>query len=285
MKKFLLYALFFAVSLPFATAQQESPKDDDTMKVLAIGNSFSEDALEDYLHELATDAGKKMIIGNLYIGGAPLELHLKNAHNNLAAYSYRKIGLDGNKNTTKQVSIEQALADENWDYISLQQVSSYSGKYEVVMQSLPNLWTYIVAHVHSDTRLVYHQTWAYQQDSNHDGFKNYQEDQLVMYDSIMSVTSRLDDTGDYAYVIPAGTAIQNGRTSSVGDHFTRDGYHLDLDIGRYTAALTWYGKLFDLNPNKTDYKPDQIDIKQAKIARDAARRAIRKPFKISKIRK
>lgn len=255
------------------------------MKILAIGNSFSEDALENYLHELATEAGKKIIIGNLYIGGAPLELHLKNAHNDLNAYQYRKIGLDGNKNTTDEVSILEALTDENWDYISLQQVSSHSGKYEIVMESLPSLWTYVVAHVPTDTRLVYHQTWAYQQDSNHEGFKTYQQDQLVMYDSIMNVTSQLDKAGDFAFVVPAGTAIQNGRTSSIGDHFTRDGYHLDLDVGRYTAALVWYGKLFDLNPKRTDYKPEKVNIKQAKIARAAARKAIRRPFKASRIRR
>lgn len=38
-------------------------------------------------------------------------------------------------------------------------------------------------------------------------------------------------------IIPTGTAIQNARTSFVGDHMNRDGYHLDLKIGRYTAAL------------------------------------------------
>lgn len=285
MKNLLVYVLFFILPLPHAFGQQESPDDDDIIKVLAIGNSFSEDAVEYYLHDIAAAAGKKIIIGNLYIGGAPLELHLKNAHNNLAAYSYRKIGLNGEKETREKISIEEALADENWDYVSLQQASSFSGKYGIVEESLRNLWTYVVAHVHPDTRLIYHQTWAYQQDSSHDGFKTYQQDQLVMYDSIMSVTSRIDATGDFAFIVPAGTAIQNARTSSIGDHFTRDGYHLDLGIGRYTAALAWYGKLFDENPNKAEYKPDDLNDKQAKIAKDAARKALRKPFKISKVRK
>lgn len=285
MKNLLAYTFFLLLPLSSALAQQESPKDDEIIKILAIGNSFSEDALEDYLHDIATTAGKKIIIGNLYIGGAPLALHLKNAHNNLDAYSYRKIGLDGKKHTTEKVSIEHALADENWDYVSLQQASPYSGKYLVVTESLPNLWTYIVAHTHSDTKPVYHQTWAYQQDSNHEGFKSYQQDQLVMYDSIVSVTSRLEETGDFAFIVPAGTAIQNARTSSIGDVFTRDGYHLDLGIGRYTAALTWYGRLFDENPEKTHYKPENFNDKQIQVAQEAARKAIRRPFKISKIRK
>jgi hypothetical protein len=284
MKKLSIYLLFLLLPFQFVLAQETSPKDDDIIKVLAIGNSFSEDALENYLYELSTAAGKKIVIGNLYIGGAPLELHLKNAHNNLKAYSYRKINLDGVKKTTEQVSIEDALADDNWDYVSLQQASPLSGKYSVIMQSLGDLWTYVFAHVHPDTRLVYHQTWAYQQDSKHEGFTNYDNSQKNMYDSIMSVTSRLEKTGDYAFIVPDGTTIQNARTSSLGETFTRDGYHLNLDYGRFAAALTWYAKLFDLDPTKTDYRPDKVTEKQAKIVKEAAKKAVRKPYRVSKVR-
>lgn len=285
MKKLTIYLFIILLQFQVVLAQETSPNDDDVMKVLAIGNSFSEDALENYLHELSTAAGKKIVIGNLYIGGSPLDLHLKNAHNNLKAYSYRKINLDGSKKTTEQTSIEDALADENWDYVSLQQASPLSGKYNVVMQTLTDLWTYVFAHVHPDTKLVYHQTWAYQQDSKHEGFTNYDNSQKNMYDSIMSVTSRLDKTGDYAFIVPDGTTIQNGRTSSIGDNFTRDGYHLNLDYGRFAAALTWYAKLFNLDPTKTDYKPEKVTDLQAKIVKEAAKKAVKKPFKVSKVKK
>ena len=286
MKKLSLLFVVLLLQLQFIFAQEKkSPSDDDVMKVLAIGNSFSEDALENYLHELATAAGKKIVIGNLYIGGAPLELHLNNAHNNLKAYSYRKIGEYGKKVTKDSTSLEDALADENWDYVSLQQASPLSGKLDVINESLTDLWTYVFAHVHSSTKLLYHQTWAYQQDSKHEGFKNYNNDQLTMYDSIMHVSKELEKIGDYAFIVPSGTAIQNFRTSSVGDKLTRDGYHLNLDYGRYAAALTWYGKLFNLDPRKASYKPEKVSDMEAKIAREAAHKAIRKPYKISKIRK
>ncbi len=285
MKKLSIYLIFFFLQVQFIFAQDVSPKDDDVIKILAIGNSFSEDAVENYLYELATTAGKKIVIGNLYIGGAPLDLHLNNAHNNLKAYSYRKINLDGVKKTTEQTSIEDALADENWDYVSLQQASPLSGKYNVIMESLTDLWTYVFAHVHEDTKLLYHQTWAYQQDSKHEGFANYDNNQKNMYDSIMSVTSRLEKTGDYAFIVPDGTAIQNARSSSIGDHLTRDGYHLNLDYGRFTAALTWYAKLFNLDPTKSNYKPEKVTDLQAKIAKESAKKAVKKPFKVSRVKK
>lgn len=48
-------------------------KRENVVKILAIGNSFSEDAIENNFYDLAKKAGKEMIIGNLYIGTASLE--------------------------------------------------------------------------------------------------------------------------------------------------------------------------------------------------------------------
>ena len=46
------------------------------MKILAIGNSFSEDASA-YIHQMAESAGYDVQIVNLYIGGCPLERHCR----------------------------------------------------------------------------------------------------------------------------------------------------------------------------------------------------------------
>ena len=63
---------------------------DGTIRLLAIGNSFSADAVEQELYPLFAAAGKKIVIGNLYIAGCPLEKHASNAASDAAAYSYRK---------------------------------------------------------------------------------------------------------------------------------------------------------------------------------------------------
>ena len=54
------------------------------MKVLAIGNSFSEDATR-YLHQIGEAAGVKNQIVNLYIGGCPLETHWENIEKTVRA--------------------------------------------------------------------------------------------------------------------------------------------------------------------------------------------------------
>ena len=47
------------------------------MKILAIGNSFSQDELR-FLHGIAKSAGQEVMTANLYIGGCSLETHIKN---------------------------------------------------------------------------------------------------------------------------------------------------------------------------------------------------------------
>lgn len=270
----LLLVIFFTIG---ASAQEK------ILKVLAIGNSFSEDGIENYLYDLAKADGQQIIIGNMYIGGASVKLHVKNSREDKASYSYRKVGLDGVKKTTKDISISQAIADEDWDYISLQQASPFSGQYDVIMKDLPELISYVQSLKKPHTKLVYHQTWAYQHDSKHKGFANYNNSQSQMYAGIIDASKKISKIKDFDKLIPAGTAIQNARTSSQGDTYTRDGYHLELTYGRFTAACTWYEKLFGRDVRKNTYKPEKITDKQARIAKEAAHKAVKKPFKISKV--
>ena len=52
---------------PTPTDPREIPADDGILRVLAIGNSFSADAVEQELAPLFAAAGRKIIIGDLYI--------------------------------------------------------------------------------------------------------------------------------------------------------------------------------------------------------------------------
>ncbi|GAB3011195.1 DUF4886 domain-containing protein [Niabella terrae] len=281
MKKLLMVLGLLLLQFQFIFAQQAQTT--KTLKVLAIGNSFSEDAVENYLYDLAKAAGKSVIIGNMYIGGCPLERHARNADSNKQAYSYRKIHENGIKRVRKQVSLEEAIADEDWDYISLQQASPLSGKYDIIMKDLPFLVDYVKTRA-PQARLIYHQTWAYQQDAKHTGFANYNRQQSTMYQKIRDVTRKLDRSGRFAFIVPAGTAVQNGRSSSIGDHYTRDGYHLQLDYGRFTVACTWFEKLFGIDVRKNSYRPEKVSEKESRISKAAAHKAVRRPFKVSRVR-
>ena len=269
------------------SAEESSDKleSKDVIKILAIGNSFSQDAIETYLHELAEAENIKVIIGNLYIGGASLELHWNNAKEDKAAYQYRKIDVCGTKTDTPETSIADALADEDWDYISFQQVSSNSGIFETYVAPLPLLFDYVKQRAtNPKVKYILHQTWAYAQDSDHERFVNYDKDQMTMYNAIVDAVWRAKDLAPINMVVPSGTAIQNGRTSVIGDNFCRDGYHLDLNVGRYTAACTWFEMIFEKSVIGNSFKPEALSDYEAEIAQHAAHYAVMQPKEITEMR-
>lgn len=261
----------------------EEPQDDGITKILAIGNSFSEDALENHFYGLANAKGHKVIIGNLYIGGASLTLHLQNATNNATAYSYRKINRQGVKATTANTSIQTALWDEDWDYISFQQESPNSGVFST-FTPLVALYDYVAARAtNPQVRYVLHQTWAYANNSTHSGFANYGKDQDVMYAAIVDAYSKAKNLIPADRIVPTGTAIQNGRTSIIGDNFCRDGYHLDVNIGRYTASCAWFEAIFGESVIGNSYKPAALGAYETEIAQHAAHFATLDPNKVTEM--
>jgi len=290
--RYLFVSIFFVlvgcqksdkqVLSPIPEATLPQPVDADTIKILAIGNSFSEDALEGHLYQIAKAAGKHIIIGNLSIGGASLELHVNNAKTNANAYSFWKVDDKGKKTTTANTSIAKALATEKWTHISFQQASPLSGIYSTWEKSLPTLYNYVYANINNkNTKFVLHQTWAYAKNATHDGFKNYNKDQNQMYKAIIDAVIKAKTLVNINAVIPVGTAIQNGRTSAIEDNFNRDGTHLSMALGRYLAACTWYEALFGHNVIGNPFKPSGLSDFEIAIAQNAAHLAILKPNEIT----
>ena len=280
MKQYKIVVICMCILLLLAGGVYAQQK---TVRILAIGNSFSQDAVEQYLHELAEAEGISTIIGNMFIGGCSLERHVKNARDNAPAYAYRKIGTDGKKREKGKMSLEMVLADEDWDYVSLQQASPFSGMYETYEASLPELIEYVKARLPKKTKLMLHQTWAYASTSKHSGFKNYNCNQLTMYQAIADAVKKAAKANKIKIVIPSGTAIQNARTSFIGDHLNRDGYHLDVKIGRYTAACTWFERIFKHNVIGNPYAPEGLDEVRKAVAQKAAHAAVKHPYKVTEL--
>ncbi len=258
------------------------PPDDGSIRILAIGNSFSEDALETHLSGLAQAAGIPMTIGNLYISGAALAQHAANITQNNNAYSYRKINRNGEKTTTAGFSIHRALADENWTHISFQEVSQYSGLYDSIQKYLPFVYDYVAPRAKNpEVKFLYHQTWAYAQTSTHAGFANYNNNQMTMYTAIVDAVNRAKDLVAIDAIVPAGTAIQNVRTSIIGDNVTSDGYHLNPTIGRYTAACVWFEVLTGQSVVGNTYVPAGMSAYEAEIGQQAAHMAMAQPSSVT----
>ena len=248
------------------------PSNARLIKVLAIGNSFSQDAVEQYLYELAAAQGDSLVIGNAYIPGCPIDRHYNNLLNDKAEYEYRKV-VGGIRSNKKNSSLRTIIRDEQWDIITLQQASQLSG----IPESFSNL-ALLKRLVFSYTtnlhvQFAWHMTWAYADDFTSNNFAAYDYNQRKMYSAIVSTMLNVLPAVSIQSVIPSGTAIQLTRYR-LGDTLNRDGYHLSYTLGRYTAACTWCefltGKIVDGNK----YRPDSISEEEAQICQECAHEAM-----------
>ena len=255
---------------------------DGVLEILAIGNSFSVDALE-YAYRIAADLGIESIaLGNLYIGGCSLATHVANANGDKGAYTYY-YNDSGSWTTTKSYKISMALADRTWDYVTLQQRSPDSGLESTYNEDLTDLIAYVKER--SDAKLAWHMTWAYQGDSTHSGFANYGNDQLTMYNGIVTAAqNRILTNGAFSFVIPCGTAVQNSRTSLLGDTTTRDGYHMSYAYGRYLTGLMYIRTLTGLDISGISYVPSGVDDQQKAIAIESVNNAAKTAFAVTQSR-
>ena len=172
------------------------PQDDDTFRILMIGNSFCSyytDELYHLLMENRPEGVEKVEVYNLYASGRTMT-----AHYNLWAnqsdgdyYLYRRIGNDRvSLSPNGGWTLEEALAVANWDYISLQGKPS-SGSYateadlDPMCQELNRLAEPLFARIHEMfpyTKLLWHRTWNQEVGRVTDSGFVYTEDYNSRYD-------------------------------------------------------------------------------------------------------
>ena len=252
MKRILI--LLAGIALAFSVSAQEKypnyplPDHPDTLRILAIGNSFSDDATQ-YLPDLLEAADiHNVIIGRLYLGGCTLERHCREFKDKGHEYVYLKS--TANKWETikkyKQGAFMDGLGDERWDIVTLQQGSPKSGRWdsydpwlgvliEIVRKNCPN----------PEATIVWHQTWAYASSYTNRSFANYAYDQQYMFDSIQICVDKARKDYNIPVVIPSGPAVQMMRGTSLKTEkeLTRDGFHMDYKYGRYLTACVWFESL------------------------------------------
>ena len=234
------------------------------MKILSIGNSFSADA-HAYLHDLAEQRGEDLITVNLAIGGCSLETHWNNVTENNANYLH---SINGGPWAEQLVTIDEIIKNERFDVVTLQQVSHFSGQYETYQPYLDSLTKYVRAHQPS-ADLYIHRTWAYEIDSQHEGFLNYARDQKRMFEEICGATEKACLVSGGA-LIPAGDVIQALRErlpifdyANGGESLCCDGFHMSHTYGRFAVALTWLAILTGKRQEPKPFKELDINIIRA----------------------
>ena len=205
------------------------------LKILSIGNSFSQDA-QRYLYEIAKRNGSDFKTVNLYIGGCPLRKHYLNILCDKADYVFEFNG----KSTGIKVSIDQVLASDDWDVITLQQASGFSAKYDTYTPYLEYIYKHVKKYC-PKAKVYIHQTWAYEEESDKLKNNGYLRAKDMFEDIKRSyVTAAQEIHADG--IIPCGQVLFNATQMGI-QKVHRDTYHASLGVGRYMLALTWYKAL------------------------------------------
>lgn len=246
------------------------------MKILAIGNSFSQDGLA-YLYQILESLGEKEIhIRNMVIGGCTLARHLECAENDLPLYQSEE-NTAGEWRSECEQKLLPYLADEAWDFVSLQQQSGRSGLPEAY-GALDGLVAFVKKHVDKNAKFVWQATWAYPDGSACAEFANYGKNHRTMYRSIANtVREKIVKNPAFDRIVPSGAVVEN-LYGKYGEKLYRDGLHLSLELGRYAAGLAWAKTLTGKSLEGLSFAPPALTDREKQDAIAAAEKAVLRPF-------
>jgi len=206
------------------------------MKILSIGNSFSEDA-QRYLHSVAKAGGDDFYTVNLCIGGCSFERHSENLKENNRAYVFQENGVI----TERLMTLEEGVTLEAWDVITIQQVSTHSFIEESFYPYIFELVEFIRQHA-PRAKLIIHETWAYAEgcDRINEVFGEPSSEKMQL--AIRKAYDRAKTEVGADAIIPSGDMLLKLAKSGVGEIY-RDTMHASLGLGRYALSLLWYRSL------------------------------------------
>ena len=253
-----------------------------SVKILGISNSFGEDCME-YVYEILKSLGAEDVKASfLFIGGCSLRRHCDCAQNDAPEYRF-SVKTDGVWVHNEGCTMKTAIESDEWDYIFTQQASPLSGLKETY-GDLDELMAYVKAHAKGSPTYGWQMTWAYANGFESTNFDAYGRDQMTMYNGIVeAVKEKIVPRTDITRIFPSGTAIQNARTA-LGDTLNRDGFHLNLKIGRYVAGLCVVKGLLGLDIDGVGYAPEGVSDKEKEIAIKAVNSACEHPFEVTEIK-
>ena len=279
------------------TDDDKYDSDDDVLKILAIGNSFTEDGTE-YLSTILNNAGiptDKLIVCRYILGGSSLKTWSELADNNGTAKTYVMFGSEKPYEYHQSYNIQDVM-EYDWDIVVLQQLSGSYYDLTTYEPYLTNLMSYVRRHVKGYPRLAWQMTWSRSSSAGDGDIYG-----LTGWENNATATKYLMENYVFDILIPSGTAMQNMRQTAECDsaEFTRDGQHAGYGVGRYLVAMTWYASLIAPYFNKNIYdinclyevkdyekswstnETKDVDENNLPLIKDCVNKAILSPFKLN----
>lgn len=277
------------VTAPAPVAAKSEP-----IRAFLIGNSFAQDSFE-YLYKVFEAEGHSdVILAFHYIGSCTLEEHIANANTNAGSYTFYYNNSDFWQYDSNETML-RGLTEEDWDYIGFLTTAQRNAKPEEwgkpLTETIPQFMTYLQAKkTNPDAKIGWQMSWSNSKDYKSDAYKVFNYDQELMYQCIADVTkNQVATQSGMDFIVPIGTAIQNARTSYIGDNLNRDGHHLN-ELGKLIASYTWYATITGKTLDEIKFE----DIKylgvstypltsaDRKVVAESVRNAIANPYAVTK---
>lgn len=270
----------------------EWPSSPDSLKILAIGNSFTDNSMDLLPLLLKAHELNHITLGKIGYGGATLQNHEQFFRKASPVYLFQVKPSEEYewKTLSSHATIEEAIQHADWDIIVLQQASALSGLYNHYQPYLNRFIEHLLSSAtNPDVVFAWHMTWPYSTLCQTKAFAAYNYNPAMMYESICQATgTALEETG-IKYVIPSGTVIHELRNSLINkdsSDFTNDGIHINHPIGQYALACTWFQSIFhpiysqrmDSIPHSTKHIVTPLDMKELQLLHNIVRNSVNKPL-------
>lgn len=214
-----LLVLFSSSSCFAADAPQK------TVRLMTIGNSFSQDATY-FLDELAAADGNLLMLKTANIGGSPMQLHWDKSQ------LHEKDPADKNGVYGSGKGLKEILSDGPHDFVTIQQRSLSSHDVATYRPYAAHLQEYVKKYS-PGSELLLHETWAYRVDDPRFAVKEPKagepKTQREMYEMLaQSYRTIAKELG--VRIIPVGDAFH------AADSDAKWGYRPDSKFDLKTAA-------------------------------------------------
>lgn len=256
---FYLILLFAFLTQPGkAFTNGLSNKVADTVRILTIGNSFADNACK-YLKQITESVeGCNIIIGKANIGGCYLEKH---------ADLMKQSELDSTLKPHNGKSLKEWLLTDDWDIVTIQQVSHLSFKAETYQPYADEVRDYVNKYA-PQAKIYIHETWAYAPDCPR--LKGFGITSGQMFQGLKNNYEVLSERYN-SPILPSGDAFNRSfkKREEIDLWSSNDRFHAN-ENGCYLAACVWFKVLFGKSPKKIKYRPEEISKKTARYLRRVA---------------
>ncbi len=241
-----------AANVDDTSNEKKMIKNKDTIKVLVIGHSFSNNSTQ-YASQMVADFGGSLEISSLYYAGCTLEQHYDFYNNDEAVF---QLFTNGYQVTKEPVTSKWVLENHEYDYIAFQGHSVSMDEIETFDKLVP-LYEKVKAH-QPNAQFMIHQTWSlcWRRNSGKYPAKNIGRDQFDKVEANFKIASeRLGGVP----IVPVGEAVQIAKEDygftndydKVTSIYADEVSHLS-ERGRYLAACVWAQFMYK----------DEIDVRQ-----------------------